>query len=257
MNQDERSASLFGMAVGGLLPIFVAAALVLVRDEVANANVALALVVFVVLAAAIGGRGPGMLAAVVSALSFDFFHTRPYLSLTIDSQDDVETTALLLTVGLIVGTIASRALRARASAEAAGEEIRRIHRLADKVAAGVDATDVITAAQHELTELLTLRSCRFDAPPFADAFPRLARSGVIEGPTVWRIAGDGFELPAEGVELPVLARGQQVGRFVFTPTAGVGVTLEQRVVALALADQVAAALGTPRRPVRSERNPNA
>ena len=31
----------------------------------------------------------------------------------------------------------------------------------------------------------------------------------------------GFELPAEGAELPVLARGQQIGRFVLEPTPGV------------------------------------
>ena len=56
------------------------------------------------------------------------------------------------------------------------------------------------------------------------------------------MAGRGFELPEEGVELPVLAHGQQVGRFVLDPAPGTGVTLEQRVVAVAISDQVGAAL---------------
>jgi hypothetical protein len=41
----------------------------------------------------------------------------------------------------------------------------------------------------------------------------------------------------------VLARGRPVGRFVLTPHPGVGVTLERRIVAVALADQVGGALG--------------
>ena len=47
----------------------------------------------------------------------------------------------------------------------------------------------------------------------------------------------GFELPVDGVDLPALARGQQIGRFVLVPTPGVATTLEQRVAAVAIADQ--------------------
>jgi hypothetical protein len=62
---------------------------------------------------------------------------------------------------------------------------------------------------------------------------------------VWRYRDGGFELSAEGVELPVYGRGHQLGRFVLEPTAGVGVSLDQRVVAVAIADQVGAALAAP------------
>jgi hypothetical protein len=37
----------------------------------------------------------------------------------------------------------------------------------------------------------------------------------------------------------VLARGREVGRFVLIPTPGVPTSLEERVVAVAIADQVA------------------
>ena len=49
----------------------------------------------------------------------------------------------------------------------------------------------------------------------------------------------GFELPEQGVDLPVLARGREIGRFVLIPTPGIATTLEERVVAVAIADQVA------------------
>jgi hypothetical protein len=229
---------------GGIVPIGVAAALVGVRDVVQNANIALVLVVVVVLAAAMGGRTAGVCAAVVSALSFDFFHARPYLSLSIDTADDVETTVLLLAVGLLVGGIAVGNLRARALAEASTEEVMRIHRVAERAARGEEATDIIVAAQEELTDLLALQACRFEAQPFVPVLPRLERSGHLDT-RVLHFRGNGFELPAEGVELPVYGRGAQLGRFVLDPRPGVGVSLEQRVVAVALADQVGAALAAP------------
>ena len=107
MDTEARSSQLLWVAIGGAAPIAVAAALVSLRDHMLNANVALVLVLVVVLAAVGGGRSAGAVAAVSAALSFNFFHTVPYLTLEIDSADDVETTLLLLAVGLAVGQLAS------------------------------------------------------------------------------------------------------------------------------------------------------
>ena len=49
-------------------------------------------------------------------------------------------------------------------------------------------------------------------------------------------------LPSSAVDLVVQARGQVLGRFVLTPTPGYPVSLHRRVVAVAIADQVGAAL---------------
>ena len=177
----DRETQLFAGAMGGLAPIVVAGALVGVRGEILASTVALLLMVVVVAVAAVGGRGAGAIAALTAALSFDFFHTRPYLSLSIVSRDDVETAALLLVAGLIVGTLAGRSGRARQSAAASKSEIRRIHRLAELVASGESPIDVISACQAELTALLELRACHFEAPPFDLSLPRLERSGGISG----------------------------------------------------------------------------
>jgi Domain of unknown function (DUF4118) len=213
-----------------------------VRGTVDNTNIALALVVVVVAAAVTGGQVAGAVAALSAALSFDFFQTKPYLSLTIDSSDDVETTVLLLVVGVLVGTIAARGRRARQAATDARDEIQRVHRLAELTAAGEDGAAVLGSAQHELMELLTLDDCRFEALPYDTDLPVLERSGVLTQRS-HRYSGNGFELPPGGVSLPVLARGRPVGRFVLTPHPGVGLTLERRIVAVALADQVGGALG--------------
>ena len=227
------------------MPVLVAVALVPLRGDVVNANVALALMVAVVIAAAYGGRVAGAVAAVSAAVSFDLFHVPPYLSLRITSGDDVETTVLLLLAGLIVGTVAWRARVDRASAEAGRSELRRIHRLAEQVVAGEDPADVILAAEAELTTLLDLQECRFEAPPYDHECPvRIERGATLPEPRWSRVTGGAFELPADGAELQVLARGQPVGRFVLVPKSGTGFSLDQRVVAVALSDQVGAVLAT-------------
>jgi hypothetical protein len=241
MNPDRAPVAL-GLAIAGFGPIAVAAALVPLRDTIGSTNVALVLVVVVVLAGIAGGRVAGAVAAVISALSFDFFHTTPYLSLTINSTEDVVTTALLLAVGLIVGEVSWRAQRSRAAAEAGHSEIARIHRIAEMSAQGRDPRNIVAAAEEELAGLLHLAGCRFDDSNDGPTRPRLDRSGTIPGESQWRFAGGGFELPAQGAELAVIAHGKEVGRFVLDPTPGTGVTLEQRVVAVAIADEVGAAL---------------
>ncbi|MGH8999181.1 MAG: DUF4118 domain-containing protein [Acidimicrobiia bacterium] len=252
MGRQRDGTTTMGIAFGGGAPIAVAAALVSVRGEIDNANVALLLTVVVVAAAAIGGRVAGAVAAVSAVLSFNFFHTQPYLSLAIDSGDDVETTVLLLVVGLAVGQLARWARTASAEAKAGRDELARIRRLSDQVARGRDAADVIQEAQTQLSELLGLESAQFEAPPYAslEELPVLERNGGVAAAR-YRAGRDGefgLEWPAGAVSLPVLARGREVGRFVLHPRAGSAVPLEPRIVAIALADQVGASLAAKPQP---------
>ncbi len=243
---DDRETAVAGVVLAALCPIAVAAALVSVRDAVGNTNVALGLVLVVLVAALTGGRTAGAVAAVSSVLAFDFFHTQPYLSLTIDSKDDLITTLLLLPIGLVVGTVAARARTARRQVTASRDQMHRVHRLAELTASGADSAAVLDRAQRELTELLGLANSRFEAPPYETELPVLDRGGAV-GVTRHRYTLDGFELPHEGVALPVLSRGRPVGRFVLVPNPGTGVSLERRIVAVALADQAGAALSPAER----------
>ena len=120
LSKADRTNALVGVAVGALGPIVVALILVPVRTELDNANLALILVLVVVIAAIIGGRRAGALAAIVATLSFDFFLTQPYLSLKIETSDDLETALILLGVGLLVGAVASRGRRSERETRARG-----------------------------------------------------------------------------------------------------------------------------------------
>lgn len=241
-----------GYVIAGIGPVAVAAALVPLRDELVSTNLALILVVVVVLATMAGGRGPGLLAAVVTTMSYDFFLTRPYLSLTIDSADDIETSLILLVIGLLVGQMVVSARRNRQAAVRGADEVERLHRVAEQAASGAPLDELVRSIEAELTGLLTLRACRFERPPFGSTLPRLEPSGVITGVHSRRFAGEEFTLPAEGVELIVLGRGRELGRFVLTPDPNEGASLEERVVAVALSDQLGAALASESPSLTSE-----
>jgi len=232
---------LVGFAVGGLAPIGIAALLVPVRGEVDNTNLALILVLAVTLAAILGGRGAGALAAVTSTLAFDFFLTRPYLSVQMDDTDDIETALILLAVALLVGEVASRGRWSRRQHEDIARAVSRVHRVADQIAYDATLDEVVDSVKTELTELLGLHDCWVELAPFTWPLPRLERGGTLET-SEHHWLGTGFAISQDGVELPVLVRGCEVARLVLIGDPEAAATLEQRVVAVALADQLSSAV---------------
>jgi hypothetical protein len=242
VTSGERFPPEVTIAAAGVLPVLVAGLLVPLRDDLVGTNLALILVVVVVVGAAFAGRVGGAFAAVTAALGYNFFLTEPYLSLTIDDSDDVETAILLLVVGLLVGQLAARSRRHLSEVEQGRSEIARLRRIADLVAHGEAGADVLLAAQAELTGLFDLERCRFEAGLPDGTRPVLERTGAVSGQREWRFAGGDLALPPAGVDLPVLGHGRPVGRFVLLPRPGVGASLEARVVGVAIADLVGSVL---------------
>lgn len=228
--------------MGSMGAIGAAAGLVAVRDHFAQANAVLILVFFVLVGAVIGGRLAGLATALTAAVAFDFFYTQPYNSLKINSAADIETTALLLLVGLAMGEIVVRADRIRFAVSGSRRELKSVHRVARLAADGEAIEDLISAVSAELTETLGLHRCTYETPPFTGAYARLEQTGLITGTNVVQYTKQGFELPHEGVELPVVVHDQAVARFVLIPTPGHGVAIEARLLAVALADQLSVVL---------------
>src|SRR3989440_1170502 len=154
-----------GLGLAALGPLVVASLLVTVRDHMARFNAAVVVVIVVVLAAALGGRWAGVTAAVISAMSYDFFLTRPYGSLKIDELEDIVATVLLLAVGVIVGEVVVWAHRGHRQKKRGQDEITRLHRVAEQVAAGAPAPDRLGAVRAEVTHPLSLPACPFGQPP--------------------------------------------------------------------------------------------
>jgi len=229
------------LGIAALAPIVVSVVLVPFRRELDNANLALVLVLVVVVAALLGGRGAGALAAVMATLSFDFFLTRPYLSMDIETRDDIETVLILLGVGLLVGEMASRGRRSQRARERAAEAISRVHRVADVIAQGASVDDVVSSVTRELRALLSLHDCWLEFRPYVYVMPCLERGGTVNQAEHHYFEG-GIALSEDGTELPVLEQGEQVARLVLIGNPEVAVTIEERVVAVALADQLGTAL---------------
>ncbi|HEY1651880.1 MAG TPA: DUF4118 domain-containing protein [Acidimicrobiales bacterium] len=224
-----------------VLPIAVAFALVPSRGHLGAADDALVLVVVTVAVASRGQRGPAAVAALVAAASFDFLLTRPYGSFRIHSQADLTTELLFVAVGLLVGDLAARGRRHHQEAVQGRHELSRLHDLSERIAGGEEPDFVLIAVANELRELLCLQDCRFvrDQPSGRGAW--IAQDGTVRlNPLRWPSASAG--LPTRRVELPVRGGGRVLGTFILTPTPAAPITQDQCVVAVALVDQLGAAM---------------
>jgi K+-sensing histidine kinase KdpD len=232
-----------GWIVAVFGPLVISGILVLVRDELYPTNAALVLVLPVLAAAILCGRRGGVVSAVVAALCFDFFFTRPYSSFSIDRGDDIETMVVLLVVGLVVGELVVRAWRSRHLAYTSRREVDQVRRVAE-LAAGQGSTGrLITVVEREVVELLGARGARFERAPFSTSLPRLGHEKVT-------IGGDDDDAlvppgPSNEVSLPVWGGGREIGRVVLVlPEDSTGATLpsDDRALAVALVDQLGAVL---------------
>jgi signal transduction histidine kinase len=183
--RDDRIA----VASGLLAPPATSAVLAAFRTSVPNASLALILIVVVVAVAASGHRAAGVLGAVSATAGFDVFLTRPYGRLSIATRGDVQTTLLLLAVGLAVTELAVRG-RQRHRAARVEAALRRVATL---VAGGAPAQAVFDAVAEETGRLIgatTVNLAHFTPDDF-----NLTMSG-------WSLRGvhvpTGSRLPLEG-----------------------------------------------------------
>jgi hypothetical protein len=237
-----RGNILAGVAIGGLGALLLSFALTPLRDHLPNANMALALVVPVLIGAIVGGFWAAAVSSLVAALCFDFFFTKPYLSLRIASKDDVATFLVFLIVAMTAAALGIRARRGGADAREARDELQRVYRVSDLSARGADVDDVISAVRAEMIGLFELVDCVFEAQPSGPALPRLGHGGALESARL--VALGEFLLPTGGVELPVTGRGQDLGRLVLYAGELTRAPLEKRLVAVAIADELGTTLAT-------------
>jgi hypothetical protein len=238
------------------------------RRTIGLENVTIIYLIIVVLAAAYGGRGAGLLAALSAALSYDFFLTTPYHRLTIDSLAQVVTVTLLFAAG-IVASLAGRARR-RSSVEARQQAgaLRLLNAITQTVAGGGDAD---RAAAEGLYELLDARRViikrseptgetvvadvgRTDEAPDARDLPHLDQQGRLpRGFLLWRNGSP--PPPARGAAINLVRHDQRVGELVVLTDAGRPVLPTAGLTLATVAHALAAA--TPHRPAPNGQQPLA
>jgi K+-sensing histidine kinase KdpD len=231
-----------------LLPLALSAVLIPFRTKFPNTDAALALLLTVVAVAASGNRLAGYLSAVSAAVWFDFFLTKPYERFTINRTTDIESTVLILVIGIAVTEIAVWGRRQHLAAMRRAGYLAGMNAAAEAVAAGSSPQGLVDQVCERLTALLSLRSCRFQyGVAGLGTSARLQHDGrVTVGPITRNVEQDG--LPADqDTELLAENGGILQGRFLLTAGPTSRPTLEQRLVAIAFADQVGAALATTER----------
>ena len=178
-------------------------------------------------------------------MSFNFFHTQPYLSLRIHDVDDVVTTLTLLIVGLAAGFGSDLTRGWHRQAELAAEDLDAVEQIAVLVRDGTDAGLLADAATSRVRALIGLATCEFvpgALPP--DDVAVIKDSGALACGSERVYRADGFELPTDGVAIAVRHRGRSLGYLRCVPRPAVGVTLAQRRAAVAIGGLLGAGLGT-------------
>ena len=224
-------------------PLVVCAALLPFRDSFANTNSALILVLVIVAVATSGNRVAGVLAATSAGVWFDFFLTQPYERLTITNRADLETTALLLVVGVGVTELAAWGRRQHALATRDAGYLAGIRAAAEVVATGRSSGELMGEVSGQLVRVLGLSACHFQYGVAGLGEPaRLRDDGQVQWQrAVWDVERKGLPVDCE-IELLVENKGRLQGRFLFSAAPDSHPSMAQRLVAVTLAAQVGASL---------------
>ena len=236
-------------------PFAAAALMIPLRSHVANTDLALAMVVVVAVAVLPGRRLAALLAGIAAGVWFDFFLTKPYEHFTIQRSSDIQTTVLLVVVGVLVGEIAVRRRQARSESRTARDEVVSLYVVAEMLANGSAVRHVVTLVAEQLSELPFLVDCRFDASTDEPDVPLLDRDGELHhGRRDWSVGSQG--LPDGDVILPVESQGRRLGAYILRGSIpAVPLSQDRRLAAVALSDLVGAALNGDTTGRRTDRLP--
>ena len=197
------------MVTGALGSMALAIALIPLRGMVAASNLAFVFVAFTIIVAELGGRGPALVTALVSAMSLNFFLTEPYLTLAISKTDDVIAFFALAACGLIAAAFGQRRERLSEAAGRADKELAILNRLVERARSGRPLEGQLQdlRAEFDLGGLvLRDEGGRVLAAVPADAGARPAPRMALDGATLFA-AGD--ESPRMGDQGPAAARGRR------------------------------------------------
>jgi len=232
------------IGLGGFIASFALAGLLQsARSDIGSTNVALLLALVVVAAGVMGRRRGALTTAAGAALSFNFFHTLPIHSLRIASAKDIATVALLLAVGLVVGELSRLRQRAASGSRIGRVELGMLHANAELCNSRPATNTAVFEATASIARLLGADAVSFERHPNSVGIPRgeIAHNGTLEGIAL-RATPEGYDLGNDPIAIRVANGAVLHGHMIITPNAGLPVSLDARLGAIVIADQLALAL---------------
>jgi len=133
------------MAIGAVGAMGLALALVPLRAYTSASNLAFAFIVLTIVIAELAGRGAGLVTAVVSAMSLNFFLTQPYLSLRIDQPDDLIAFVALALCGLVAAAFGRRRQQFSAAARRSQHDVDVLKQMVSRLRAGSGLEDILAS----------------------------------------------------------------------------------------------------------------
>ncbi len=109
--------------------------------------------VVVVVAAAVGGLGPGILASIFGFLTFNFFFLPPYGTFVIARGEDVVMLFVFLGLSILISSLLARATERAGAAEAREGELQTLQELSAALVALVPGPDTYKSVLSRLLEL--------------------------------------------------------------------------------------------------------
>jgi K+-sensing histidine kinase KdpD len=222
--QEERDELLY-LGLGSLAAVTLGAALIPLREITSASNLTFAFLALTIVVAEFGGRWAAVATALASALSLDFFLTRPYLRLTMQDKHDVIAFVGLAVCGLVAAAFGSQRAARNAALQTARQQLAALHeaaaalerptpavesalspildqaRAAFRLAAVVlrDADDQVLAAS---------TAGRGPLPPPTEV---LDRDALAPAPARWGRQGHAAAVPAQGGRIMLVTRSHRVG----------------------------------------------
>ena len=115
--------------------------------------------------AALAGLGPALLAALASALAYNYFFTAPRLTFQIDDPNDIVTVVVLFAVAVVTSHLAASIRQQARVAEAHAARNATIAGLARKLLSCATQADIAAASTRDLADVFECNAVLFDGKP--------------------------------------------------------------------------------------------
>lgn len=180
-------------------------------------NVVMAYMLGVVITATQYGRGPSVMASILSVAAFDFFFVPPYLTFAVSDTQYVITFIVMLTVALVISTLTTRVKQQAESARQREERTYALFSMSRELSSTLDSQGLFEIGLRHISEVfhsqtaICLPDEKENLTVYARGLGRHALWNVDNGVAVWvfrnkKPAGAGTDtLPAaQAIYVPLL-----------------------------------------------------
>lgn len=195
-------------------------------------NIVMIYILAVVVVAVNSGRGPSVVASILSVAAFDFFFVPPYLTFAVSDTQYLITFAVMLVIALVISTLTSRVRMQAQSARKRERRTASLYALSRELSASFDLEESINIGLKHICELFRCRAAVIMHEPQVSVFAGSgdgALEDINEGVSSWvyknkQVAGLGTRtLPgATALYLPLCGAQKATGVLAVAPRAGTG-----------------------------------